>query len=169
MTPVPPAPGHPHLDEGRGEWRDGNARYLLIRSDSLMGMFHRLPPVARRDALSALAASVAEAGGHSAARYRAVDANDEALLRRVGEVAPRLGWGLWTFERPAPDELRLEVANSPFAAAFGKSAEPVCAPILGMLSALAGMAMGGPVTTEEISCATSAGGPCRFVARAKPV
>ncbi len=166
MTAAQPAPGHPRLDEGQGEWRDGVTRYLMLRDDSLMGMFRRLSPSARRDALAALAASVAEAGGRSAARYREADAAaDGLLMERIGEVAARLGWGIWRFERPGPDELRLEVANSPFATGFGSSAEPVCAPILGMLETVAAMVMGRPAVAQETVCAAAGGGCCRFIAR----
>jgi uncharacterized protein len=166
MTAAPSSPGHPCLDAARGEWRDGNTRYLLIRDDSLMGMFRRLPPPARGQALVAMAAAVAEAGGRSAARYREADPSGaEALLRQVGEVAARLGWGVWRFERGAAGELSLEVANSPFAAGFGDSAEPVCAPIAGMLEAVATMVMGRPAVAEEISCGAAGGGSCRFAAR----
>ena len=50
-------------DTERGEWRDGEARYLLLRQDSLMGLFRRLAPQARGEALAALTAAVTEAGG----------------------------------------------------------------------------------------------------------
>ena len=61
-------------DAERGEWRDGETRYLLLRQDSLMGMFRRLAPSARDEALAALAAAVAEAGGRSAGALSRDDA-----------------------------------------------------------------------------------------------
>ncbi len=103
-------------DVERGEWRDGETRYLLLRHDSLMGMFRRLAPRVRGEALAALAAAVTEAGGRSAARYRATTpGGSAALLEVIAETAAQLGWGVWTFAQPADGELCLDVVNSPFA------------------------------------------------------
>lgn len=148
----------------RGEWRDGRARYLMIRHDSLMGLFRRLPAPARRTALAAFADSVAEHGGRSAEAYRMTAAEADALLALVAATAAELGWGRWRFVQ-APDELRLEVANSPFAAGFGAAREPVCAAVAGMLRAVAALVLATPAVAEEISCAAVAEETCRFVAR----
>lgn len=155
-------------DAGRGEWRDGEARYLFIRHDSLMGMFRRLPPAARAQALAALAASVADAGGRSAARYRADAADTPALLDVFADTAARLGWGRWTFMPAAAGTLVLEVANSPFAAGFGASAEPVCGAIAGMAAAIAGTVLGRPCTARETACASANAPVCRFIALPTP-
>ena len=152
-------------DEARGEWRDGEARYLMIRNDSLMGMFARLEEPARSDALRALAESIAAHGGRSAARYRAEDA--EAFLSRVTAMAAQLGWGHWVLSRE-DGGLRLVVENSPFAGGFGAAAAPVCAPISGMLQAVASLALGAPAIAEEICCAAAGATECAFRARLRP-
>jgi predicted hydrocarbon binding protein len=146
-------------DAARGEWRDGDARYLVIRNDSLMGMFQRLNEPARSEALRALAESLAEHGGRSAAGYRAGDA--EGFLSRVTAMAARLGWGRWVLSREE-DGLRLVVENSPFAAGYGSAAAPVCAPIAGMLQAVAGLALGAPAVVEETRCAAAGAAECAF-------
>ena len=51
------------FDLARGELRDGDTRYLILREDSLMGLFKRLPQPARTDAFKAFAAPVT---GHGA-------------------------------------------------------------------------------------------------------
>ena len=149
-------------DAARGELSEGSARYLLIRHDSLMGLFQRLPEPVRSEALSAFADSVAEHGGRSAKNYRAED--PEHLLTNVAAKASRLGWGSWTFAREG-ESIVLTVQNSPFARGFGGAQRPVCAPIAGMLQAVASLALGAEATVGETSCATTGGAACVFHAR----
>ncbi len=47
------------FDEGCGEYRDGAARYLMMRADVLMGLFAALPEAGRLPALQALGLSAA--------------------------------------------------------------------------------------------------------------
>lgn len=156
------------LDEQRGEWRDGDARYLMIRHDSLMSLFRRLPAAARCDALAAFAESVAEHGRRSAESYRMPAAETDALVATIAQTAGQLGWGRWHLERAAPDALHLEVINSPFATGYGPAQEPVCAPIVGMLRAVATLVFGAPAVAEEIACAATEQRCCRFVAGPRP-
>lgn len=149
-------------DAARGELLEGAARYLLIRHDSLMGMFQRLPEPARAEALAAFGASVAEHGGRSAEGYRAE--NPERLLPVVAEKASQLGWGSWTFALEG-EAIVLTVQNSPFAQGFGNSSHAVCAPIAGMLQAVASMLFGAAAVASESSCAASGGDACVFRAR----
>lgn len=149
-------------DPARGEWRDGEVGYVVIRNDSLMGLFARLAEPARSEALRAFAESVAEHGGDSAARYHAADA--QALLATVAAKAAQLGWGHWSFSRE-DGGLRLVVENSPFAVGYGPAAAPVCAPISGMLQAVAALTFGAPAAVEEIQCVAAGGARCVFEAR----
>ena len=153
------------FDAARGEYRDGDIRYLMMRPDALMGLFAELPPQARAEALAALARSVARHGGRSARKYRADGAaSDAALLDTIAATAPQLGWGVWEL-RLEDDALHLRVENSPFAAGFGTSAQPVCAAITGMLRAVGEIALGGDVSAAEESCAATGAACCRFTAR----
>ena len=149
-------------DAARGELAEGAARYLLIRHDSLMGLFQRLPEPARSEALAAFAASVAEHGARSAQAYQAED--PQHLLTNVAAKASRLGWGGWTFEHEGTS-IRLEVQNSPFAHGFGRAQSPVCAPIAGILQAVASLALGVEARAEETSCAATGAPACIFRAQ----
>jgi predicted hydrocarbon binding protein len=142
-------------DAARGELSEGAARYLLIRHDSLMGLFQRLAEPARSEALAAFAASVAEHGGRSAESYRAD--NPSRLLPKLAEKASELGWGNWSFALEG-ESIVLTVHNSPFAQGFGNSSHPVCAPIAGMLQAVASMLSGEAAAASETSCAAMGGG-----------
>ncbi len=152
-----------NADTAHGELREGDARYLLIRDDSLMGIFQRLAEPARSEALRAFAESVAQFGGRSAARYAAED--PEGFLGSVAAKAAQLGWGAWRFSRERTGELLLEVHNSPFAHGHGPSTAPVCAAIEGMLRAVAARVFDAPAESEESICAATGEAACRFVAR----
>ena len=154
------------FDEHRGEWRDGDARYLMIRHDSLTGMFGLLPAATRKAALAAFAESVASHGRRSVENYCQTAAATESLMDVIAETAAQLGWGRWRFERAAKDEIRLVVTNSPFSAGAGEAQEPVCAAVIGMLRAVGGTIFGMPAVAEEISCAAAGrSDTCRFVVR----
>jgi predicted hydrocarbon binding protein len=152
------------FDTADGAILDANRRYLLLRHDTFMGIFTRLPPPARREALEALEAAVLEHGADSARAYRASGAGDaRGLIAIIERTAPQLGWGRWSFtieERC----LRLEVVNSPFADGSGMSADPVCHAILGMLRVLAAELFGEPATARERACAACGAARCSFEA-----
>jgi predicted hydrocarbon binding protein len=155
------------FDLARGKLRDGDTRYLKLREDSLMGLFKRLSEPARADAFKAFAASLTEHGASSAARYLARGGDAGDLLATIAATAAQLGWGVWRFSRAEDGELHLEVKNSPFAHGYGASSEAVCAPITGMLSAVASIVFDAPVQATEDLCASAGGGICRFSARTR--
>lgn len=152
-------------DLATGELRDGDTRYVMLREDSLMGLFKRLPEPARGDAFKAFAASLTEHGARSAARYLARDGDAGSLLAAIAGTAPQLGWGVWRFSHGEAGELHLEVKNSPFARGYGTSSDAVCAPVTGMLAAVASIVFDAPVQAEEDLCASAGGAICRFSAR----
>lgn len=153
-------------DAGRGEIHDRNIPYLLIRPDSLMGIFRFLPQVDRPAAFEAFAQSIAHHGRGSAESYRSPGAAEaDALLTTISETAPELGWGVWTLERNGENSLRLNVENSPFASGYGKSDAPVCAPIRGMLEAVGGLIFGADMIAQETDCAATGAPHCAFDVR----
>lgn len=146
-------------DAERGEWCEGNARYLLMRNDSLMGMFRYLDERSREAVLEAMRESVMAHGGQSAQRYAAE--NPGAFLAAVAGKATELGWGVWDLA-VEDGALLLTVKNSPFAAGHGAAARPVCAPIAGMLQSVASLALGVPALAEELRCAAAGAAHCEF-------
>jgi predicted hydrocarbon binding protein len=149
---------------------DGAIRYLIVRTDSLMGLFARLGEPARREALEAFGASVAEHGRKSmVAEMRRRDLTGEGFYRHVSTAGPsQLGWGSWHYKRPAEDRIEVEVENSPFVHGFGPQAHPVCAPIAGMLMAIGGLVFDGRAAVHEESCAATGSPTCHFVVRRAP-
>ena len=151
------------LDAAAGTWMDQTRRYLLVRPDTLMGMFRKLPEPARQQALEALALSVFEHGADSARAYRAMGGTGDKLIDMIAETAPQLGWGQWRFAREEAG-LRLAVSGSPFAEGHGPSDEPVCHAIKGMLRAVATLAFATPMAVSESACASMGAGTCSFYA-----
>lgn len=140
-------------------------RYVTLRADTLMGLFRRLPEPLRAHALEALADSTFEHGGDSAGRLLVSGGGDvAALLGTLERTAGELGWGTWRFGRPTEKSLNLRVVNSAFAEGHGPSTQPVCAPITGMLRAVAALVLGGPCEAREVECAACGAGGCRFEA-----
>ena len=151
--------------------RDAGIRYLRLRADTLMGMFRHLPGPARAQAFAALVRSTAEHGGDSARRYlESSDGDATALLAMIEKTAAELGWGTWRFSGREAARLALEVADSPFAAGYGAADTEVCAPITGMLQAVAELALGSACEARELQCRARGAASCRFEAikRSKP-
>lgn len=151
----------------QGEMRDGQIRYLMMRPDALMGMFMRLEPGLRQAALAALAASVAEFGGKSVSAYQASGAaQQDKLISVIVRTSADLGWGLWQFARLPDGAFELIVRNSPFATAVSGAEMPVCAPVVGILTAMAPLLVGeGAEVTETQCCARTGDVECRFLVR----
>ena len=152
--------------DGKGGLMLGPHRYMMIRPDALMGLFARLPETERLAALEALAASITENGGKSAASYAGAGLKEaDRLIRTIMQTAPQLGWGEWQLTRHA-DGLDLYLSNSPFVAGYGRADHPVCAPVRGMLAALVSQIFGQNAAVEETECAAVTGGEkCCFTAR----
>ncbi len=151
------------FDDAVGEYRDGGIRYMMIRPDALMGLLHELPEAMRPEVLEAFARSITKQGGRSAAAYRAAGAaSSAALVTTIEATAPQLGWGRWGLTL-GDDRLDLVVTNSPFVAGYGPSETPVCHAIIGMLTAVGRMTLGGEVVVHERACAAMADHDhCRF-------
>jgi predicted hydrocarbon binding protein len=179
MPDAPSPPLRERLAWQDGAVHDGPRRYLLMRPDVLMGATAALPDAERQAWLGAWAESTRRHGDASLAAYAQQAGHDaEALIATTVAAAHDLGWGAWTVRRHGAT-LQLEVQQSPFAAGWQAAApdrpapQPMCAPVRGMLAALAarvlwpaGTHSKGEVQVDECHCAAVAGGPvCRFEAR----
>lgn len=171
-------------EPARGEVRDGPRRYFLMRPDVMMGAVAAMGPSAREGFLDGWAASTFVHGADSLRAYAAATGGDrQALIDATTAAAADLGWGRWhlSFDLPGGDVLRLEVIDSPFVAGWRKAApqdsQPesptsVCAPIRGMLQALAQAVFEAPAQAFETACAACASTPtvglvapsCHFIA-----
>ncbi|GAB5375725.1 MAG: hypothetical protein AcusKO_21870 [Acuticoccus sp.] len=146
-------------DAASGAIYDGDIRYMMIRPDALMGIFARLAPAARAEALAALGASVRDRGKRSAQTY--IDGDVAALLRTIEATAPDLGWGIWRFETGETGGFTLSVTNSPFAA--GADFEGMmCHAIAGMAASVGELVLGVPCEAHESHCTGAGADTCVF-------
>lgn len=146
-------------DGPTGRIHDGPRRYLMMRPDVLMGALAALAPMARQEVLDAWAASTEDHGADSLRAYAAMVRGDAAALQAAtAAAAADLGWGRWTLSSD-DRSIQLEVHHSPFVAGWRAAAKevsathPVCAPILGMLRALAAEIFPGGCEVRETRCA----------------
>jgi hypothetical protein len=183
-------------DPALGRISDGPRRYLLMRPDVLMGAVAAMAPAHRDSFLSSWQMSTCQHGAHSLGAYaQMVQGDRDALMQATAEAAADLGWGRWSLALE-DGALHLQVQDSPFVAGWVAASpgqlsdEPVCAPICGMLQALAEVVLQSAVEVQETHCqavhleacdpvtaqatasadALDACGPacaCRFVARAR--
>ena len=158
------------FDTDSGAVFDADRRYVLLRTDVLMGAFDELSEPAKSDALRAFGRSVARHGADSVRAYIAA-AGTNALMQTMQDSAASLGWGRWHFEQAADGRetamasLRLTVENSPFAAAAAPATGPVCHAIAGMLEAVASALWQRPAMAHETRCRAEHGdGSCHFIA-----
>ena len=155
-------------DPALGELRDGNTRLFLMRADAFMDAFRRLDEEARYNMFTACAQAIAEHSGQSVKYYRHElgPAAREIFLNAAVNMVADMGWGHWAFGPHTPGEITLDVVSSPFVEGYGEATAPVCAPVLGMIEALAGIIFSVDPVVEEIACAAVTGcNTCKFVAR----
>lgn len=166
------APLRERLSWQAGAVHDGPRRYLLMRPDVLMGALVLLDEATRLRVLAALQASAREHGGASLRAYAEASPGDGAALINTTEAAAAdLGWGRWQL-RQEPSRLTLEVTGSPFAAGWlassggARAGCAVCAPIVGLFSALAALVLGSDVQASERRCvAADEAASCCFTAQ----
>lgn len=148
----------------KGQILDDDRRYIMLRTDVLMGLFRQLPASQQQAALIAFAQSVHQNGGRSAQAYfKSLDNNTGQLLDTMASFSAQLGWGVWQFSHnPGQNRLQLHVQNSPFAAGFGSSSTPVCHAITGMLNSVGQLVLGPNAHTTETCCAAQGHAQCTF-------
>jgi predicted hydrocarbon binding protein len=145
-----------------GEISQGGIRYVLMRPDVLMGVAREMGHIAPEVFLNALKRSAFVNGIRSFERYRDEGRFDGAdALERTCNIAASLGWGEWVLHGQNAGIRLIEVRNSPFAAGYGASKFPVCAPIVGILEALTAIFYSAG-HVEETACCSQGADTCRF-------
>jgi len=144
-----------------GVFRLGDARFILIRPETLVGVHKAL---ARAHGDSA-AESLAEGGRAGGARaVRGLRGSVEERATALAEMGSQLGWGAFTVESVTPTTFVISVENSPFPEAHGSSDTPVCHLIRGVLQALADDVFRRAVRIVESECAATGASRCVFEA-----
>ena len=160
---------HFDFDEKAGEIRDGGIRYLLMRPDVLMGLLKNLDENSRVEALKAFETSAFENGKASLLHYKSFNfTNPGEALDFLCHTASKLGWGTWAHSIDQSGNPVFHVENSPFAAGYGQSEQPVCAPASGILRAAIDVFFDKDAVIKESECVSQGAGCCRFELRLSP-
>ncbi len=159
-----------NFDRINGQVLDGPRRYVVMRTDVLMGTFDQLTRASREPALVALGKSVARYGADSVRAYLR-ESGPDALLQVMVDNSSSLGWGVWHFQIDE-ESVFLEVANSPFASGTTQNDMPVCHAIAGMFQGMLAVLWSEHVNVQEVRCACmhrSSPGSCHFRAAKIPM
>ena len=152
-------------DAEAGTCHDSGMRYIFVKPEAFMGVALEMSEDQRPAVFEAMIRAVIKKGGKSAQAYKAAGAADpQALLAVIRKNGGPAWLGRWTSELTA-DTLRVTAHGSPFAAGYGASDVPVCAPIRGMLTAVSGMIFNTPTMVDEVQCAATGATCCFFEAR----
>ena len=158
------------FDEQKGVISFEGVRYLLIRPETLVEFQKALEERLGEEAQEFLYRG-GFAGGHlSTKRYQETFRyGDEEIVQFMMSMGGELGWGNFQVEEFNPETKRLivRVKCSPFAAAYGKSARPVCHMTLGVLAGLGQTLSGEAPTAAETHCLAKGDDLCRFLIEAK--
>lgn len=149
------------FDSASGEIHDGGIRYIMIRTDVLMGIGQALGSMPNFAA--ALEASVFTNVQKSFSAYQARGEISSAdFFSRTAGFAANLGWGKWSLAHEADKSVSVIVEQSPFANGSGPSNVPVCGAISGVLRALFLVFEQEDVSVTETACAAQGSVCCHF-------
>ena len=134
-----------------------------MRPDVLMGLLRNLGESNRMEALKAFETSAFSNGKASLLHYKTFDlGGPEKALDFLCITASKLGWGTWSHSTDKNGNPVFFVNNSPFAAGYGKSEQPVCAPAIGILRAAIEVFLARDAVVVESDCASQGAACCRF-------
>jgi predicted hydrocarbon binding protein len=152
----------PLSDDGAGALAIGEARYLLIRPETLAAL-----QKAAETALGPRAAECFAAGGRAGGGKASASlfGSREDRVRRLMDTGTAIGWGAFALERLTAEAMVVMVHRSPFAEAYGPSTTPVCHLIRGVLEALAAVTLAGAPSVVETACVAMGADACRFETR----
>jgi predicted hydrocarbon binding protein len=151
-------------DSGKLAFKD--VRYLLIRPDTIIEFQKAVEAEVGVEHCAAMMMAGGITGGvRSAARYKTeFGLNDAEIVDFMCKMGREIGWGHFQLCELDPQKKRLvvEVAESPFAAAYGHADEGVCHLTRGVLSGLAAGIFGTNVRATETTCHARGDVVCRF-------
>ncbi len=161
------------------EWEPGTGaltfkevRYLLVRPETLAQFQRAVEAEVGADRTGELLYSGGFAGGQlSGRKYKeALGLSDREAVEFMCRMGGELGWGQMRLVRWDTEAqwLEVEVANSPFAGAYGgQTHSGVCHLLRGVLGGLGATVFGTPVEADEVRCRAAGDSVCHIVVRKK--
>ena len=158
------------FNEDRGAISFKGVRYLLMRPETLAEFQKALEERLGEEA-GELLYRAGFAGGHlSTKKYKETFGyGDEEIVQFMMGMGGQIGWGKFQveeFNREAKKVI-LTVACSPFAEAYGKSAQPVCHLTRGVMAGMAQTLFNEEIAAAETHCLAKGDHLCRFLIESK--
>lgn len=158
-------------DSEKGALHYKGVRYLLIRPETLAAMQKAMEDVCGKESDEIIFQGGFEGGYLSAKRYKEIHGFcDEEILDFMIRMGSQIGWGVFhlaLFDQ-VENRICIEVENSAFAEAYGKSSGGVCHLIRGVVSGLATAIFEKNITASETSCTAKGDKKCSFVVGDEP-
>ncbi len=152
-----------HPEAGSLLFKD--VRYMLIRPETLAALQKGIEKELGPRSADLIYESGFTGGRLSTERYRELfHLSSEQVLLYMLEMGGQIGWGKFVLERFEPERKKISVRilNSPFAAAYGLSSQPVCHFIRGVLGGISAGIFGDPQGIAETHCAAQGSPFCLF-------
>ena len=152
-------------DQGSGSLLYKGVRYLLIRPETIAGFQKALVEACGKQAEDKFFAGGYAGGRLSAQKYKALhNFSNHEIIQFMMNMGNQIGWGYFSLERydPAAKLFCVEVKNSPFAQAYGRSSNGVCHLIRGVLAGMAAVLFAADCTADEVECQAKGDACCRF-------
>jgi len=154
------------FNQSGGELSFKGVRYMLIRPETLIEFQKKVEELLGDKGKDLLYQSGFKGGSLSALKYRDVfHFSDEEIIDFMLEMGGEIGWGHFSLVEMDLRKKRMviDVINSPFALAYGKSDGPVCHFTRGALGGKGEVVFRQPVTALEVQCQGKGDRNCRFI------
>jgi uncharacterized protein len=147
-----------------------SARYVLLSPSILVELQKGLESVIGHETIELFVQSATTEGVVLSSRFRDVFGySPDQVLGAVNFVLSESGWGVVTTEMANMEgrEIVFKILESPFAAAYGPSTQPVCHTVLGVFQGVAMTLFDSESSGMEVQCIAKGDTCCRFVVGAK--
>ena len=153
-------------DENQGAIFYKGVRYLLIRPETIMGMFKSLAEsIGLEKAGEIFYEGGYEGGKASGIKFRQVfNLSAKEAAEYICQMGNKIGWGNFTLDEfdEKNKSLTITVKSSPFAEQMPGSGEAVCHFLRGVIGGLGSASFDSEAQAEEISCTSKGDEVCRF-------
>ncbi len=142
-----------------------DTRYMLIRPETLIGFQKAIEETDKQLVKEAFFRGGFKGGYLSAKNYKEIlHYDNEQIVKFMMKMGTEIGWGHFTLQDfdSQKKHLKAIVHKSPFAEAYGRSADSVCHLIRGVLSGLASFLFNKNCVGSEIKCLAQGHEHCIF-------
>lgn len=146
-----------------------DVRYMFIRPEVIISMQQAMEKELGPDKCVEIMMAAGNVGGSSSSqRYKEVFGySDREIVEFMCQMGGEIGWGVFSLVELDVDTglMVIQVADSPFAGAYGSAHAPVCHLIRGVMGGMGAGIFDSEVVSQETSCLAKGDSICRFEVR----